>query len=138
MRLDVEKLQQRVAKRRDVLVDEPTEKQVIVAWVAEPRLFRFFDDVELDDFTDFRCRAVVVAIRSLPNHAEDVHFEAIVQALERRDRERETHVAEKIFWWLADAICDGESAPAYERHSWILQTHLAWLRELNHRRRRLV
>lgn len=118
-----------------ILVDVVTERQVLVAWIAECGAFEYFADVELDDFTDPRCRAVLIAIRSLPNRAEDVHFSSVIGVLERRDRERETHIVDKVLWWLADLICDGEWAPAYQGRWEILQSNLAWLRELNHRRR---
>lgn len=114
------------------LVDIRTEGRVIAAMLIEPAVLRASCDVELNDLTDPRLRAVFAAIRHLQSRSMLVNIFDVHAQLVRTDEEHETHVAQ---WaglvFMAGLLC---VTPHYA-HPVLWEHDLAWLRELANRRR---
>lgn len=153
MRVDLDKLERELHVRKFgetpvVLVDVATEHRVIVAWLSEHGASDCMHDVEVDDFHDPRCRAVVTAIRNISDgdpfatsweeRWSQANYVTVMEAIEQADREQGKHVADSVGDWLADLIGDPGQCPPY-CGNWIsLRQQLQRLRQLAVARREIV
>ena len=119
-----------------VYVDLPTEFRVVLSLLTEPSTFALCSDLGLPDLTDYRLRAILTAIRSLPNHADAVSVDTVLDEIRLRDMANGTQVAELITLpWLAEMLLKFEP---YRGECILLEHDLWWLRELSQRRERAV
>ena len=70
------------------------EWRVMASLVTEPALRFIFDAIELEDFTDFRCRVWFKAFRALQAAGEHVDALAILDRVEATDAQLDLHAAE--------------------------------------------
>jgi DnaB helicase-like protein len=124
------------------LDDTLTEYRLLMALIFEPEVLGSADSVEVDDFTDPRCQAVLSAIRNLQHRGMLVNPIEIDAALRRLDDERGTTLAEKagLVWialvLLADSPCGFPVFTPYN-HAVLWEHDIAWLRELARRRQEI-
>lgn len=105
------------------LVDLALERRLLAAMLCDDGIGGYMDpehrenalalcdDVELDDFSDFRLRAAFTAIRALqardefiPNHERT---SAVADEIERTDRARGSHVGARVdLVFLTDLVLD--------------------------------
>lgn len=86
-------------------IEQQLERRIVTSLLVEPALWFVFADVELDDFSDYRCRVWFSAIRDLQAKECDVSALAVLDRLADRDRQDGGHVAEHANGaWLAEGI----------------------------------
>lgn len=114
------------------LVDAATESRVIATLIFEPDVLPYATELELEDFTDPRHRAVLAAIRNLQARCMVVEMFELDAELRRQDERCGTTVADKAgAAFMADLAL---SAPGY-CHPILWDHDVWWLRELANRRR---
>lgn len=121
------------------LVDVITERRLLAAFIAEPRVLAMADDVEEQDFTDPRCRHVLRAIRQLRQDGADVGPDEIDHEIRLQDMDRErigsgAIVDQAGFWFVVGLLLD---FCAYGNELTLAEHDMAWLRDLSNRRRGL-
>lgn len=131
--------------------DPTTERRVVFAMICERGAFERCADLGLPDLTDYRLRAILTAVRALPNHAEDVSLEAVLTEIAVRDLSTGSRLAELVSWeWVAaqfacwtaedyDSVKHGvEITPSYRGEWQLLERDLRWLRTLSARREKAM
>lgn len=119
----------------DVLVDLFTERRLLAALIAEPAVLAASDDVESQDFSDPRHRAVLAAIRQLVADNADVDADEIHGVIRLWDLERGTHLVDSAGEkFLVELLL---STAPYRGFEILVDHDVWWLRELANRRRSL-
>lgn len=112
-----------------------TELRVIAAVVADDDVRARCDDLEVEDFTDLRCREVLTAIRALQHRDEPVTLCSVADEIIDRDEARAEHVHLTVnAVWLGGLVV--EQVPYYGEVE-LLGHDLSWLRMLAKRRQAL-
>ncbi len=117
------------------LVSPPTERRLIAAILGDVGVLERCTDVEVEDFTDLRFRAILSSIRELQETDSEISLLAVADDIAMRDARLDKHVAnvvDEVF--LGCLILD--EVPYYGCES-LLEHDKRWLRTLAERRRAL-
>ncbi len=97
------------AKRSDAniraLLDADAELRLVTACICDRGVLEQCDDVEVEDFADFRARALFTAIRSLQLREEQVDPLSVGDEIKRTDRNLGKRVAEQVSdFYIAELV----------------------------------
>lgn len=114
------------------IFDEITERRILAGMMTEPAVFALCDDIETQDFTDFRHWVVLGAIRQLASEGADVGPVEVDDLLRQRDRSGSGAVAESCgIWFLAALVINMEP---YRGERVLIEHDAWWLKALTRRR----
>lgn len=118
------------------IIDEITERQLLAGMLCEAHVLAVCDDVETDDFTDYRHWVVLAAIRQLQGESADVDPFEVDEVITQRDRTADKHIAQQAgAQFLSRLIA---VTFTYGNAMTIVENDIRWLRVLAGRRRILV
>jgi len=96
------------------------EARVITAMLIEPGMLDACADLELGDLSDYRHRAVLIAIRELQAAGSVVDLDSVFQAIVMRDMSRDSFVAQSVTAeFLQQLVCSGEIRENNEGRCWV-------------------
>lgn len=114
-----------------ILQDLLTERRFLVALLTEPSVLAAADDLETQDFTDYRHWIVFAAIRQLQSESADVCVEEVDEVLAIRDRTYGSFLREKAgAVFLGELVCE---CPMYN-HAVLWEHDMTWLKACRRRR----
>lgn len=126
---------ERSVEQAESLRSPLTEARLLAAIIAEPCVLELCEDVELDDFTDFRYRAAFKSIRDLQASGCRPDLLAIVDDIAMDDLAYDKHVGETVDVVFLASLVD--EMPPYRRDLMGLEHDRYWLRTLADKRRAL-